>query len=157
MDPTDVRAAAAGAGAGDPPPIDSLDQWPALLVPNAAWNASTNPRKEIFLSWNAVPATAGNGASDKNILDVEAVGMREAYGWKAAGSDDRALIKGQYKIVCGSQSNQGFWQGVVFPNSSQHDTNPGCPSCCLFDIINDELELQDLRLVKPSLFTPSSE
>jgi hypothetical protein len=45
-----------------------------------------------------------------------------------------------YKIVCGANAHQGFWQGEVFPNSSRTDTDPGCPypSCCLFDIIGDE-------------------
>jgi len=122
LDPVDSQAKGV-------PKIDSLDQWAAMLVPNATWDADTNPRMEIHLS------TAG-------------VDPHHAH--------DEALIKGRYKILCGPGENQGFWQGPVFPNSSQHDSDPGCgsfPNCCLFDIISDETEQRDLHLALPDVYT----
>ena len=64
------------------------------------------------------------------------------------------MIVDGFKIICGKQANSGFRQGPVFPNSTATGSDPGCvEQCCLFDIINDELEERDLRLEQPARFT----
>ena len=128
--------ALAGADTSDDapgvPPTDSLDVLPSLLS-----GASTNstPRTRLPLSWNNNLTAAGAG------------------GAAALGSFDAAIIVDGFKIVCGPQAGEGYWQGPVFPNSTDTGSNPGCVAdCCLFDIIHDELETRDLRLEQPARF-----
>lgn len=103
-------------------------------------NTNSSPRTKIPLSWPAPPPPS---------LHTYAAPPPPLLG-------DRALIVGRYKIICGNQAGDGFWQGPVFPNGSSDPSGsfPGCvPDCCLFDIVADETEQNDLRTVQPSVFS----
>ena len=73
---------------------------------------------------------------------------------------DAALIahSGQYKIVNGTQSGYGFYQGALFPNAStSKDTAAtanglNCKAGCLFDLFKDPNETTNLRDILPEVF-----
>ena len=129
VDPRDPHPAATGI-----PPIDSVDQWPTLLVRNATWDDGA--RQEMVLAYNTgnPPATSGV---------------------------DAALIQGRFKIVTGHQGGSGFWTGPVHPNATgppdpkRNLSACGAFSCCdgcLYDIQSDPTEHHDLRLSQPDTY-----
>merc|ERR1712232_543493 len=63
-----------------------------------------------------------------------------------------ALISGKFKIVMGLMT-YGFWQGPVYPNATTNhtrdDTNEDCISGCLFNIIEDPGEHNNLAKQMP--------
>eukprot|EP00038_Savillea_parva_P017529 m.20629 g.20629 ORF g.20629 m.20629 type:complete len:718 (-) comp3812_c0_seq1:251-2404(-) len=110
------------------PDTDSINMWDSLMMPNT----STSPRTMLPLSWNQ---------------DTKSVN----------GTFDRALIVGPYKIICGTQDSDGFWQGPVYPNGTDDVPYTGCADqCCLFNIQEDETEAHDLRLTEPDVFANMS-
>ena len=82
-----------GVSAEDPaegvPPVDSIDFWSSLIVPNG----TTSPRNELFLSYSNATFDPTSGQ----------------------GKGDAALIVGNYKIVIGHQNGRGTWQGRRHP------------------------------------------
>jgi arylsulfatase A-like enzyme len=71
----------------------------------------------------------------------------------AFGTD--AYINGQYKLLLGSQSIAG-WQGVHYPNASSNASAPSdvtlqCGSGCLFDVVADPNEYNDIAAQNPTI------
>ena len=116
----------------DVPGLDSIDQWPTLLKPNATWEEGV--RQEMVISYNVVRASH-----------------------PAASGCDAALIQKQFKIVTGHQGGSGFWTGPVHPNATgpadptRNGTACGAFSCCngcLFDIQRDPTGTTPPRFVR---------
>eukprot|EP00051_Salpingoeca_urceolata_P024182 m.422334 g.422334 ORF g.422334 m.422334 type:complete len:561 (+) comp20199_c0_seq3:3-1685(+) len=107
------------------PPVDSLNMWPMLSGKNL-----TSPRQEFVLT----PLTGGNSSH----------------------GNDAGYISGRYKIIVGNIS-QSSWEGPQYPNGSSHwDTWATIEQCttkdkpaCLFDILSDPTEHNDLALAMP--------
>merc|ERR1711879_1097012 len=63
-----------------------------------------------------------------------------------------ALISGKYKVVLGMQT-YGFWQGPIYPNATTNhtrdDVNIQCEPGCLYNIIDDPGEHNDLAKTLP--------
>ena len=129
----------AGVVADDPheglPPIDAIDQWPTLLIPNATWQDGI--RQEMVLSYTDSCATS------------------------APSGCNAALIQGRYKVVTGHQGGSGFWTGPIHPNTSgpadpkRNLTACGTFSCCdgcLYDIQADPSEHKNLQRAMPALY-----
>eukprot|EP00756_Hemistasia_phaeocysticola_P025858 Hpha_TRINITY_DN16029_c0_g1::TRINITY_DN16029_c0_g1_i1::g.119284::m.119284/K01135/ARSB; arylsulfatase B len=124
-DPTDHRAAAAGL-----PPIDGMDMWPLL-----SGATDESPRTEIELG----DSTQGGYDSGATLVG--------------------GLISGQYKIILGSESMAG-WTGPVFPNTSTtwnpSNSKENCGNTtadgCLFDIIADPTEHNNIAATQPDVF-----
>lgn len=110
------------------PQVDSVNMWSSLMVPNA----TSNNRVEVPLSYCNAEAECDSPGQ---------VG-------------DSALISGRWKIIRGKQAGLGFYQGPLYPNmTSELVVDPGCaPDGCLFDIIADPSETQDLKIQFPELF-----
>eukprot|EP00936_MAST-01D_sp_MAST-1D-sp1_P002924 g2924.t1 len=130
IDPQDPHPAATGI-----PPIDSVDQWPTLLVRNATWEEGA--RQEMVLAYN----TKGDAPTPSGV--------------------NAALIQGRFKIVTGHQGGSGFWTGPVHPNATgppdpkRNGSACGAFSCCagcLYDIQSDAAEHDDLRLLQPDTY-----
>jgi hypothetical protein len=116
------------------PGLDSIDLWPSLAQPHAA---ATN-RTELALAYcdAAAECDTPGGEGDHALIVVE--GAR----W--------------WKLVNGSQGGLGFWQSPHYPNASSAFTPsayPGCPSGCLFDVMADPSEHEDLRHAFPEVFS----
>lgn len=108
------------------PTTDSLNVWPSLLIPNSR----TTPRTRILLSYCPDPEV------------------------NKCTANNSALIVGAYKIICGAQEGMGYHQFPGFPNSTATPTATiDCAAaCCLFNIIDDPTEREDLRVSKPAIF-----
>ena len=127
MDAPDNAAAAAGL-----PPIDSLDVWPLITGANA-----TSPRVE----WPLTP-------------------LGEDLSRSAHGGDAAYMAEGRYKLIVGSRIEQQGWCGQVHPNTSLvwdsfKDTTGECAKTkkktgCLFDVLADPGEHEDLALIMPA-------
>ena len=106
------------------PPVDSVDAWPSLLVPNA--NASG--RDEIFLSYSCSLGKTQWPAANASGCDLEATSIYGTSGDPTGGqaSGDSALISGQHKIIFGQQQGRGIWFGPVFPNVSMPPVSMEC-------------------------------
>jgi arylsulfatase I/J len=125
VDPADARAAAAGL-----PPIDSLDLSAVLMGTNA-----TSPRTEIAIGSSDDSDHAGN---------TLVVGVIDSAGWK--------LLLGNV--------DPAFFQGPVYPNISTAaapephlkcgDPNDGSGPGCLFNVLDDPYELNDLAAAQPA-------
>lgn len=65
-----------------------------------------------------------------------------------------ALIRGQYKLIIGTQNGFGVRVGPSYPNNSHTHLpqDPGCPSGCLYDILADPGEYTDLKSSEPQVF-----
>lgn len=64
-----------------------------------------------------------------------------------------ALIVNNYKLILGVQI-YGFWQGPVYPNAStdhKHEDPIDCTTGCVFDIIKDPTEHQELSESMPGV------
>ena len=132
VDPTDERAAAAGL-----PPIDSINMWPML-----SGQVKHSPRMEIPIGSSDDADNQGNTIV-QGLIDVNRTS--NTYGLKA--------IFGQ--------TDPAFYQGPIYPNTSSTIKPPhlvcGDPDGvigskgpgCLFDIINDPYELNDLAGQNP--------
>jgi arylsulfatase I/J len=124
-DPEDARAAAAGL-----PPIDSLDLSAVLMGTNA-----TSPRTEIAIGSSDDSDHAGN---------TLVAGVIDSAGWK--------LLLGNI--------DPAFYQGSVYPNVSTAaapephlkcgDPNDGSGPGCLFNVLDDPYELNDLAAAQPA-------
>lgn len=66
-------------------------------------------------------------------------------------SDGSALIVGHWKLVLGAQSGYGYWTGQYSPNETKPYKDAGCPDGCLFNIIKDPTEHDDLSLEFPEI------
>ena len=128
VDPTDTTAG------GAVPPIDSIDQWPTILTPNATM--AQGARQEMVLNFNLENRFAASGG-------------------------DAALIQGEYKVVTGHQGASGFWTGPVHPNATgppdpeRNSTACGAFACCegcLFNILDDPTEHHNLRESMPDKY-----
>lgn len=128
-----VDAHDAKAAAADPPlpPIDSLDLWPLISGVNG-----TSPRRE----WAMTPIGESTA--------------RDAHG------GDAAYMRWPYKLIVGRVEQSG-WCGEVHPNNSlpwdsyasiEHcnDTSTGKLGC-LFNVVDDPGEHDDLALSQPAL------
>jgi len=68
------------------------------------------------------------------------------------------LIQGRYKLIHG-QMIEATWSGVNYPNSSsvEHPVDPGptlkCPTGCLFDVVSDPTEHDDIAINHPDIVT----
>ena len=106
------------------PPVDGLDMWPYISGMN-----KTSPRVDVPLGPNIMSNVVQRGGH--------------------AG-----LISGNYKILVGEIGEAG-WTGPQYPNN----TNPGggftiiedCGTGCLFDIIKDPEERQNLAQSMPGV------
>eukprot|EP01084_Bolivina_argentea_P119808 212399_1 len=67
------------------------------------------------------------------------------------GGTGGGFISGNYKIVLGGQNNLGFFTGPQSPNQTKPYSDKGCPNICLFDIINDPTEHNDLSSQYPDI------
>eukprot|EP01061_Rhynchopus_euleeides_P015798 TRINITY_DN2686_c3_g1_i1.p2 TRINITY_DN2686_c3_g1~~TRINITY_DN2686_c3_g1_i1.p2 ORF type:complete len:500 (+),score=185.00 TRINITY_DN2686_c3_g1_i1:60-1559(+) len=117
-------AGLAGVHPKDPadgvPDTDSMDVWPMLSGANL-----TSPRFEI-------PLAVAKPGSNKF-------------------STGQGLIQGEWKYITGNLDT-GIRMSPQYPNASTvcddfHD--PGCPSGCLFNIVDDPTELVDLSSAHP--------
>lgn len=65
------------------------------------------------------------------------------------------VVVGNYKLLVGLQF-PGGWQGPVFPNASSLANDPShatlCGTGCLFDVVNDPEEHQDISKTQPEVF-----
>lgn len=125
VDPADAGAAAAGL-----PPIDSLDVWPLVSGTNL-----TSPRTE----WPLTP-------------------MGEDTTRATHGGDAAYMAEGRYKLIVGERVEQAGWCGQVHPNISRRwDSFKDVTNCsargakkgCLFDVLADPGEHEDLALSMP--------
>eukprot|EP00035_Acanthoeca_spectabilis_P026572 m.463235 g.463235 ORF g.463235 m.463235 type:complete len:540 (+) comp22965_c0_seq1:16-1635(+) len=153
VDPTDNAAGVPG--------IDSIDQWKVLMTPNASPGDSI--RTEIPLAF--CPSTAKPRGSDNCCPTAEAGGWKPN-GTKTAPSEWRngALIRQGptkaggttfWKLVWGQQFGFGIWSGPFSPNASGASTrtdDAGCPSGCLFDLLADPAETNNLKEAEPQVF-----
>lgn len=114
------------------PTVDSLDFWNALTSDDAT--NITAVRTEI-------PLSACTPEADCD--------------WPG-GRGDSALISWPWKIVNGTQAGLGLWQGPQFPNATPKIPMPGpdkgCPQGCLFHLLNDPTEHQDMKYQFPKVF-----
>ena len=135
VDPTDDVAGL--------PPVDSIDVWPSLLVPNATFSG----REELWLSWSC----DGSNALDPTHCDPNATSMYNTSGDPTAqqSPDDKALIWKQWKIVIGKQNLRGVWFGPVYPNGTSDGTDDSCLGGCLFDIVQDPTEHVNVKDQQP--------
>eukprot|EP01043_Picozoa_sp_COSAG02_P037578 COSAG02_NODE_2831_length_7935_cov_5.630296_6_plen_247_part_00 len=149
INPHDHRAAMAPA-ALMVPAVDSIDQWPSLLIPNASQSA----RHEVPLS--LMPASSGKTCSNNtmNAIAMGGSGGNTASNSSSSTMNNCALLMGDLKLVTGSQNLLGFWQGPRYPNASSIRValNLGCPYGCLFNIRDDPSELHDLKSEEPGAF-----
>jgi len=107
----------------DLPPVDSLDMWGLIT------NQTTSPRTEI-------PLGSHNG---------------DCHSWCPATGIN--LIQGRYKLLLGEMPYSA-WQSESFPNTSTHtigDIKQNCTDGCLFDIINDPSEYNDIASLYPNI------
>eukprot|EP01059_Diplonema_ambulator_P035508 TRINITY_DN8374_c0_g1_i4.p1 TRINITY_DN8374_c0_g1~~TRINITY_DN8374_c0_g1_i4.p1 ORF type:complete len:505 (+),score=127.32 TRINITY_DN8374_c0_g1_i4:44-1516(+) len=98
---------------------------------------------------------AGVDPSDKadGVPDIDSMDMTPTLFGSAASPrvnmvlSAQAIIDWPYKLVLGKQEGKGFWTGPVSPNatSTRTDSDPGCPSTCLFNINDDPNEHQDIK------------
>lgn len=74
---------------------------------------------------------------------------------EAAKGIEAAYIEAPWKVVLGAQSGNGWWWGPQYPNSTTKVpmTAPGCPSGCLYNIIDDPSEHVDLKETEPAVFS----
>lgn len=109
------------------PSTDSLDVWPYLTG-----NVSASPRMELLLS-----SEPGFGKEGK---------LPKTDEWNGA------LISGAYKLILGRQS-YGFWQAPRYPNATTNHSAERPFDCgskgCLFDVISDPSEYEDLAATMP--------
>eukprot|EP01060_Flectonema_neradi_P000751 TRINITY_DN10467_c1_g1_i1.p1 TRINITY_DN10467_c1_g1~~TRINITY_DN10467_c1_g1_i1.p1 ORF type:complete len:519 (+),score=73.58 TRINITY_DN10467_c1_g1_i1:43-1599(+) len=121
VDPKDPKAVAAGY-----PDVDGLDMSDYILGSSAVSPRTEVPLSSLYADHPRDLSPPVNGSA--------------------------ALIVGDYKLVRFAQP-YCFWQGVVYPNqTTDHKHEPDC-SCgvegCLFDIINDPGEHNDLKNTLP--------
>lgn len=130
VDPTDSEAASAGL-----PAVDGLDMSGLLLGTN-----STSPRTEIII---------GSGSNnDMKEGKTTVQGILRADGWK--------LVIGQL--------GSAFWQGPIYPNASGYGhgtvscgdpslppSDPGHGTGCLFNVLQDPAEMDDVASENPDL------
>ena len=128
------------------PDVDGVDQWPVLMTPNAG--AADSVRDEVPLAF--CPLTPGKRGSDNCCPTAEAGGWKPN-GTALAPSEWRngALIQrhGQrwYKMVWGEQFGFGVHAPKLWPDGTVLPTNDtGCPSGCLFELLSDPTESNDL-------------
>jgi hypothetical protein len=146
--------------------VDSIDQWPILLIPNASQSA----RSEVPLS--LMPSASGKTCSNNTMNTMDAMvttdGGRNTTtttssnssssssggGASGNGMNNCALLAGDLKLVTGSQNLLGFWQGPRYPNASSIRValNLGCPYGCLFNVRDDPSEQHDLKSEEPAVF-----
>ena len=105
-------------------PVDGLDIWPIISGEN-----DTTPHEEIVLGYNFSLTTRD----------------------KATG----AIIVGEYKLIVGSQINKPVCNRLEFSPLNYPCSNgtvgPDCDPHCLYNIIEDPREQQDLSKVKPDI------
>lgn len=124
VDPTDDAAAEAGL-----PPIDSLNVWPLISGANL-----TSPRVEWSLTPFGEDFTSANGSRALH------------------GGDAGFMAEGRYKLLWGSVAQAG-WCGQIHPNLTQPWDSfamvANCSSGCLFDVLTDPNEHNDLAASMP--------
>ena len=127
------------------PAVDSIDQWPILLIPNASQSA----RREVPLS--LMPAASGKTCSNNTMHNATA---KTVTGSSGNEMNNCALLVGDLKLVTGTQNLLGFWQGPRYPNASSIRValNLGCPYGCLFNVRDDPSEQHDLKSEEPAAF-----
>lgn len=165
-----------GVNASDPQPgvpdIDSVNVWPTLI------NSSIpSPREEVPLSYckagtdcDEGPAPAGsmNDAAlivgQYKIVTGGLIGVGHGNWARSTISVSLPLCLTHYlsassffmrhlsSLTPGYQGGMGFWQGPLFPNGSSPALNPGCPQGCLFDVLADPTEQNDIKAQQPDLF-----
>ena len=109
------------AAASGLPPVDSIDVWPLL----SGATGGVSPRTEV------------------------AVDVR---------GNHLALIQGDFKLLTGNQIGAG-WCGGTYPNktsaSADHvnpnDQHLACAAGCLFDVVHDPTEQEDIAAAHPAL------
>ena len=116
----------------DVPPLDSINQWNSLLVPNG----EISKRHEVPLAFCTLEAQCDSPG-----------GVFHSVG-------DAALIVGKWKIINGTQNKMGIWQGPLYPNASSLPANDavGCPNGCLFNIFEDPGERFEKKEEYPDIF-----
>lgn len=138
------------------PAIDGIDQWKTLMTVNATLSDSI--RHEVPLSF--CPLTAKTRGSD-NCCPTDEAGGWVPNGTKLSPSEWRnhALIQlrngSLYKMVYGTQFGFGVHTGPMSPNASgaSHNSNDaGCPSGCLYDLIVDPNETNDISKQQTAIF-----
>ena len=128
------------------PPVDSVDVWPSILVPNA----NSTGRTEIFLSWSCTASSAAITGCDPTAPSIYNTTGDPTAG---QGPGDMGLISGQYKIVIGDQQGRGIWTGPVYPNGTADPHPTPCAEGCLYDIFADPTEHVNLKDTMPSVYT----
>lgn len=105
------------------PPIDSFDLWPLLSGANG-----TSPRAELALG------SAGLTAP-----------------WLSAAAV-QGLIQMPWKLLIGDLG-QDAWTSPVYPNAttSWPDTPHSCGAGCLFNLVDDPTEHEDLESARPDV------
>lgn len=72
--------------------------------------------------------------------------------YPSGGGGSRALISGKYKLVLDDKIiSNGFFPGMTSPNGTAFSTKTNCSKGCLFDLETDDVEHQDLALLKPKV------
>jgi arylsulfatase I/J len=111
------------------PPVDSFDLWPLLTRTN-----TTNPRTEIPIGFD-------NGGHGNNVVV-------------------QGIIVPPYKLLQGVVGTS-FWQGPLYPNSTtnytyQSELHTNCGSGCLFHLLDDPTEHNDISKANPSIVSTLS-
>lgn len=125
VDPEDKAAAAAGL-----PPVDSINMWPAW----SGNDTDLHPRMEL-----AIGGALGNshGAGAKHLTTTV-----------------EGVIFQHYKLLWGMFA-EAVWTGPQFPNTStkpaQWDTTADCSQGCLYNLIADPSEHNDIAAANPDI------
>jgi len=125
VDPEDKAAAEAGL-----PAVDSISQW-------SYWRGKTHvaPRTELAIG-GVLGASAGVVKPGADQTTVE------------------GLIQGRWKLLVGSFS-EAIWTGPKYPNKTsskeEWEVSAHCYSGCLFDLVADPSEHDDLSALNPKI------
>ena len=143
------------------PRVDSIDAWQVLMLPNAS--AADSARVELPLAFcpntiqsrgqdNCAPTAEGGGWKPNGTKTAPHEWRNGALIVKSARKDGAVSF---HKMIWGLQFGYGVRYSQHSPNASgtSHISNdPGCPNGCLYDVIADPGEYNDLSASEPALF-----
>merc|ERR1712232_247128 len=129
----------------------SVSDWYATLLPLAGVDASDDvlgiPGVDGMNMWPYLTGQLKESPRTEIMIGTHSLGDQ-------ANPLAGALISGEYKIVLGVMT-YGFWMGPLYPNATTNHTreskNVDCKAGCLFNIIDDPGEHNDLASQKPDV------